>query len=126
MKKALALAALSLSGCMTMMAPAPSVRQDAPIPAAQAAEHEGTVRIVPSSATTGGPPMMVTLRAETVGMVAPLKFHWYLGNGREWDGPEPPTQFYLVGRYDVLLVVTDARGRVRKASLKVEAESHGC
>jgi hypothetical protein len=70
--------------------------------------------------------MVIRMHAEIVGLRAPLRFHWHLGNGHEWNGPEPPPQKYIVGRYDVILTVTDSIGRVRKASMKVDAESHGC
>lgn len=90
------------------------------------ADGEETVRIVLSGKRTGGLTMAVTLRAETLGLFHPLKFHWSLGNGQEWYGPEPPLQTYIVGRYDVILTVTDGNGKVRKASRKIDAESHGC
>lgn len=67
--------------------------------------------------------MMVSLRAETVRLTPPLRFHWSLGNGREWEGMQPPPQMYMGGRYDVILTVTDAVGRVRKASVKIDAHT---
>lgn len=123
------MAALMLSGCATTMAPAPAPvpLQSIAIPKAGAEDASGAVRIVPShDVTSSASSMVVRMHAEADGLVLPLKFHWYLGNGHEWNGPEPPPQTYIVGRYDVILTVTDGIGRVRKASMKVDAESHGC
>lgn len=87
----------------------------------------GSVRIVPShDASSHATAMVLRLRAQTEGLRPPLKFHWYLGNGHEWNGPEPPAQTYIIGRYDVILSVTDGIGVVRKASMKIDAESQGC
>jgi len=69
------------------------------------------------------PLMSVSLRAETVGLTQPLRYHWSLGNGKEWEGMQPPPQMYVGGRYDVILTVTDAVGRVRKASVKIDAHT---
>lgn len=85
------------------------------------------MRIVPNlMSRRDALPMVIRMHAETHDLPLPVKFHWTLGNGREWEGPEPPVQFYSVGRYDVVLTVTDSAGRVRKASMNVDAESHGC
>jgi len=124
--KAIALAATILSGCAMTMAPAPVSRPSLHIPAGNVPDSMGSVRIIPSHDPASGTVLVVRMRAEATGMLAPLKFHWYLGNGGEWNGPEPPPQTYIVGRYDVILTVTDAIGRVNKASMKVDAESHGC
>lgn len=69
---------------------------------------------------------IVALYATATGLMPPLSYHWSLGNGKEWNGSEVPEQEYEVGRYDVLLAVKDDTGRVRKASVAIEAESHGC
>ncbi|MDZ4251808.1 MAG: PKD domain-containing protein [Sulfuritalea sp.] len=69
---------------------------------------------------------IVALYAKVAGLTPPVSYHWNLGNGEEWDGPEVPEQEYEVGRYDVLLTVKDGAGKVRKASVAIEAESHGC
>lgn len=124
---ALAIAAMLLSSCGVMMVPLPRVHQHVELPVARPiTKPQGSVRIVPSHGSEGTSSMVVIMRAEAVDMEPPLRFHWHLGNGREWNGPEPPPQTYIVGRYDVILTVTDAVGRVRKASMNVDAQSHGC
>lgn len=84
------------------------------------------MRIIVEDLCTDRPLKIVTLRAETSGLAPPLRFHWNLGNGKEWNGPEVPEQEYEVGRYDVILTVSDAARKVRKASVAIESEPHGC
>jgi len=84
------------------------------------------VRIIVDDLCTERPLKIVMLRAETSGLTPPLRFRWNLGNGKEWNGQEVPEQEYEVGRYDVILTVSDAAGHVRKASVAIESESHGC
>ena len=138
MRAILVAAVLLLSGCAA--APVPAPPEPALSPGAAPAQSRspdwyrgtslgagGSVRIVPAhDASSMAKAMVLRLRAETEGLRPPLKFHWYLGNGHEWNGPEPPPQTYIVGRYDVILSVTDGIGVVRKASMKVDAESQGC
>lgn len=139
MRAILVAAVLLLSGCAAAPVRAPvAVPPPAPAPApapprsidldrGSAFGAGGSVRIVPAhDASSMAKAMVLRLRAETEGLRPPLKFHWYLGNGHEWNGPEPPPQTYIVGRYDVILSVTDGIGVVRKASMKVDAESQGC
>ena len=127
--KTIVLANMMLSGCAGMMGPLPLPlmhQHVEPPPAIPAAAPQGSVRIVPSHGSENTSSLVVSMRAEVVDMEPPLRFHWHLGNGREWNGAEPPPQIYIVGRYDVILTVTDAAGRVRKASMNVDAQSHGC
>jgi hypothetical protein len=49
-----------------------------------------------------------------------------LGDGKEWDGADVPEHAYEFGRYNVVLAVSDADGRVKKASLALNAEAKGC
>lgn len=114
--KRIALAALLLSGCMASASGRP------------AATHEAapSVSIVAEDLCTERPIRIVTLRAETVGLIPPLRFLWDLGNGQQWQGPEAPEQEYEVGRYDVVLAVSDATGQVKRASMAIESISHGC
>ncbi len=114
--KWVAFVALLLSGCTAGMLGRPGATHDT----------GPSVGILVEDLCTGRPPKIVALRAETAGLVPPLRFHWDLGNGKEWDGPETPEQEYEVGRYDVILTVTDAAGHVRKASVAIDSESHGC
>lgn len=72
------------------------------------------------------PTLTVSLRAVAVGLEPPLKYRWLLGNGKQWLGPEPWPQSYDPGRYDVLLTVTDANGRIKKASVAIDSKSMGC
>lgn len=84
------------------------------------------MRIVAEAVHTGPPPKIVAFRAITTGLTPPLQFHWNLGNGKEWDRPFVPEQAYVPGRYDVVLTVSDAAGHVKKASMTIDTESHGC
>lgn len=95
-------------------------------PLAASAEDESAVTIGAENLCTDRPVKIVALYAKVVGLTPPVSYHWNLGNGKEWSQPEVPEQEYEVGRYDVLLAVKDGAGRVRKASVAIEAESHGC
>lgn len=114
--KRIALAALLLSAGLA----------DADGPPAAMDEAAPSVSIVAEDLCADRPLKIVALRAEAAGLTQPLRFHWSLGNGKEWDGREVPEQEYEVGRYDVVLAVSDAAGRVKKASMAIESESHGC
>lgn len=108
--------ALFLSGCAAgMSAQSGATHDTAP-----------SVSIVAEDLCTDRPLKVVALHADTAGLAPPLRFHWNLGNGREWNGPEVPEQEYEVGRYDVILTVSDSVGRVGKASVAIESEHHGC
>ena len=111
MKRAM-LATLLLTGGMTSAA------------SASAAMHEAasSVNIVAEYPHTHQPPKLVAFRAEVTGLMPPLRFHWNLGNGKEWEGPKPPPQRYDGGRYDVVVTVTDADGHVRMTSLTLDVE----
>ena len=114
--KAIALAASLLSGCMAHMAGLPAGRSvDGP-----------AVDIIANYRHTATPPVTVSFQAVTTGLMPPLKYHWDLGNGNQWSGPEPFPQSYGVGRYDVILTVTDGDGRIQRASVAVDSQSHGC
>jgi len=106
-------AALLLCGCMTFGAVA-------------AIEEEPSVRIIAEAVHMMRPPKIVAFRAQTAGLTPPLKFHWNLGNGKQWDRQFVPEQAYEPGRYDVVLTVSDAAGHVKRASLAIDTESHGC
>lgn len=84
------------------------------------------VEIIASYEHTKAGKLNVSFRAVTVGMESPLTYHWILGNGKQWLGPEPWPQTYEAGRYDVMLTVTDAKGRVKRASVAIDAKSMGC
>lgn len=106
-------AALLLFGCIAL---GPS----------SASEGDPSVRIIADEEPTSHPPMIVSFRAQTAGLTPPLRFHWNLGNGKEWDRPLVPQQLYEPGRYDIALTVSDAAGHVRKASIAVDSKSSGC
>lgn len=95
-------------------------------PLAALAEEGPSVAIVAESLCTPKAVKIIALYADATGLTPPLSYHWNLGNGGEWNGQEVPEQEYEVGRYDVLLAVKDGAGRVKKASVAIEAESHGC
>lgn len=90
------------------------------------AEESPSVTIGAENLCTDRSVKIVALYAKATGLTPPLSYHWNLGNGKEWNGAEVPEQEYEVGRYDVLLAVKDGAGQVRKASVAIEAESHGC
>ncbi len=126
--KSIAFIALLLSGCAVGMHGAPAAHT--PLAAAQqtpaATPVDMSVEIIASYEHTKSGKLNVSLRAITVGMEAPLTYHWILGNGKQWLGPEPWPQTYEAGRYDVMLTVTDAKGRVQRASVAIDAKSMGC
>lgn len=95
-------------------------------PLAALAEEGSSVSIGAENLCTDRSVKIVALYAQSAGLTPPLSYHWNLGNGKEWHGAEVPEQEYEVGRYDVLLAVKDGTGRVKKASVAIEAESHGC
>lgn len=84
------------------------------------------VEIIAEYEHTGSGKLKVSLRAVTLGLEPPLHYHWTLGNGQQWAGPQPLPQYYEPGRYDVWLSVTDAQGRVKRSSVVIDAESMGC
>ena len=110
--KRITLATLLLTGGMTSAA------------GASAAMHEAapSVSIVAEYLCTNRPPKLVAFRAEATGLMPPLRLHWNLGNGKEWEGPKPPPQSYDDGRYDVIVTVTDTDGHVRMTSLTIDVE----
>jgi hypothetical protein len=85
-----------------------------------------SVSIVADVVHTTRPPKIVAFRAQTSGLTDPLRFHWNLGNGKQWDKQFVPEQAYEPGRYDVILTVSDAADHVVKASMAIDTESHGC
>ncbi len=106
-------AALLLCGCMAFGASA-------------AIEEESSVWIVAKEVHMTRPPKIVAFQAQTAGLTPPLRFHWSLGNGKQWDSPFVPEQAYEPGRYDIILTVSDSAGHVKSASLAIDTESHGC
>lgn len=116
MKPTVLLAGLLLSGCAVGTHLAPAER----------GFQEASVDIVVTYQHSASPPLVVSLRAVTEGLAPPLKYFWVFGNGKQWSGPEPLPQSYGVGRYDVILTVTDAKGRIKMASVAIDSKSHGC
>jgi hypothetical protein len=114
--KAIALAAILLSGCAANSAVAPAGRS----------LDEPALGIITNYRHTATPPIVVSFQAVTEGLAGPLKYHWNLGNGTHWSGPQPLPQSYGVGRYDVILTVTDGAGRIKRASVAIDSQSHGC
>jgi hypothetical protein len=105
-----------LCGCLTCLSgQAATAQQTAP-----------SVGILSEQLCTERPPLLFALRAEVAGLTPPLRFYWDLGDGKEWDGADVPEHAYEFGRYNVVLAVSDADGRVKKASLALNAEAKGC
>lgn len=105
--------------------------EPAPVPPAEATDPAKpvpapSVRIVVEPGSSGVAPHRVRFRAEVEGLEPPLQFHWSLGNGRESTEQVPPPQVYGAGRYDVILSVTDAQGRVKRASVTIDSRCKGC
>jgi hypothetical protein len=105
-----------LCGCLTCLSgQAATAQQTAP-----------SVGILSEQLCTERPPLLFALRAEVAGLTPPLRFSWDLGDGKQWDGADVPEHAYEFGRYNVVLAVSDADGRVKKASLALNAEAKGC
>lgn len=102
---------LLLSGCL------------AGLPA-QAATAQ-SVGILSERLCTERPPALFTLRGEAEGLTPPLRFVWDLGDGRAQEGQELAEIPYELGRYNVVLAVSDAAGRIKKASFALMVEG-GC
>jgi hypothetical protein len=107
---------LLLSGCLAGL----------PVQAATAQQGAPSVGILSEQLCTERPPLVFVLRGEATGLTPPLRFHWDLGDGQQWVGPEVPEHAYEFGRYNVVLAVIDAAGRVKKASMALEAAAKGC
>lgn len=105
-----------MSGCLAVLSEGPAAAQQ-PAP---------SVGILSEQLCTERPPLVFVLRAEAAGLTPPLRFRWDLGDGNVWEGPEVPEHAYEFGRYDVVLAVVDAAGRVKKASMALDAEAKGC
>lgn len=92
----------------------------------QPEEPKASVWIIVEPQQAGPAPLRVTFKAKVAGLTPPLAFHWDLGNGRECEEPEPPRQVYGVGRFNVILTVTDGKGHVKKASVTIDSQCRGC
>ena len=98
------------------------------LPGQPAAAQQPTpsVTIQSEKLCTERPPSLVNLRGEATGLTPPLRFIWNLGDGTERSGPEVLEQAFEFGRYNVILAVVDATGRVGKASMALDVEAQGC
>lgn len=110
--KRIAHATLSLFACIALGASA-------------ATKEMPSVRIVTEEVHMPRPPRIISFRALVEGLVPPLRFHWNLGNGKQWDKQFVPEQAYGPGRYDVILTVSDANGLVQGASMAIDSEAPG-
>lgn len=93
--------------------------------ASAATEEMPSVRIVTEEVHMTRPPRLIAFRAQIAGLTPPLRFHWSLGNGKQWDKQFVPEQAYGPGRYDVVLTVGDAAGHVKSASMAIDSEAPG-
>jgi PKD repeat protein len=74
-----------------------------------------------ASATDGAVPMTVEFQAVAVGGDAPYEYSWNFADGSEASSePNPVHTFDAVGRYDVIVVVTDGGGNEVTRTLAVE------
>lgn len=97
-----------------------------PVQAATAQQAMPAVSIKSEKLCTERPPSLFVLRAKVTDMTPPLRFFWDLGDGGQWNGREVPERAYEFGRYNVVLAVSDADGRVKKASIALDVEAMGC
>jgi len=107
---------LLLSGCLAVLPEEPAAAQ----------QPAQSVTIQSERLCTERPPSLINLRGEATGLTPPLRFLWNLGDGTERSGPEVLEQAYEFGRYNVVLAVIDAAGRVGKASIALDVEAQGC
>jgi len=90
-----------------------------------ATEETSSVRIVTEEVHMKQPPRIIAFRAQVFGLTPPLRFHWNLGNGKQWDKQFVPEQAYGPGRYDVILTISDAAGLTKSASMAIDSEAPG-
>jgi hypothetical protein len=76
------------------------------------------VRII-ATPSRGAASLRVHFISQTVGFQGRLKFSWSFGDGSESDVPEPPEHIYGVGRFNVILAVSDENGREDQASVTI-------
>jgi len=55
----------------------------------------------------------------------PVRYLWWFGDGEESMDEYPPPHYYDIGRYSVVLEVTDDRGKHYSASVTINARSPG-
>jgi len=83
------------------------------------------VMILASPRSGTGP---ITVRLKPVineTLKEPVKFLWWFGDGKESMEAYPPPHYYDIGRYSVVLEVTDDRGKSYSASVTIDAQSPG-
>ena len=126
-------AALVLAGCRQEAEQRPhqvtvrrTVAESPAAPAEQVApDVEPAVEIM-AEPKSGKAPITVKFRAKAVGLDGPLSYDWSFGDGGESTAAEPPPRRYATGKYNVILKVTDARGKTYRASVTVDSECPGC
>lgn len=70
-------------------------------------------------------PMEVQLEPIVTGLLEPIRFKWYFGDGEESEAATPPPHEYLAGMYSAMLEAVDASGRRYTASIRIDAVSPG-
>ncbi|MCL4456463.1 MAG: PKD domain-containing protein [Nitrospirae bacterium] len=55
----------------------------------------------------------------------PVSFQWLFGDGQESSDKMPPAHYYDMGRYNVMLEVTDKSGKKYTAGITVDSASPG-
>ncbi|MBZ0155328.1 MAG: hypothetical protein K8I29_03825 [Alphaproteobacteria bacterium] len=89
-----------------------------------AGEGNGGIEIIVVPKTGKGP-MWVHVEPRVNNLKEPLKFRWYFGDGQESGEMYPKPHFYEVGKYNLVLEVTEQTGKVYTASATIDAASPG-
>ncbi|MCL4492961.1 MAG: PKD domain-containing protein [Nitrospirae bacterium] len=92
--------------------------------AGYAGEKAAGIEIV-AAPKTGKGPMWVHIEPKVNNLKEPLKFMWYFGDGNESEEMVPKPHYYDVGKFNLLLEVTEKTGKVYTASVTIDAVSPG-
>ncbi|HAK89052.1 MAG: hypothetical protein A2X55_12180 [Nitrospirae bacterium GWB2_47_37] len=74
---------------------------------------------------SGMGPMWVHLKPKMKGIEEPISFQWLFGDGEESADKMPPAHYYDMGRYNVMLEVTDKAGKKYTAGITIDSASPG-
>ena len=74
---------------------------------------------------SGMGPMWVHFKPKMIGIEDPVSFQWLFGDGQESANKMPPAHYYDMGRYNVMLEVTDKSGKKYTAGITVDSASPG-
>ncbi|MBI5212076.1 MAG: hypothetical protein HY957_01725 [Nitrospirae bacterium] len=86
--------------------------------------NDAKVEII-AAPKSGKGPMIVHLEPKIKNLEGPVRFEWLFGDGQESAEMVPPPHYYEAGKYNVMLEVTDGRGKKYTAGISVDAASPG-